>query len=69
MRIRCYSKSELAMMYFPESSAHVATNRLARWINMNPKLCMLLDELGYVKKSRYFTAKQVEAIIDCLGEP
>ena len=69
MRIRSYSKSELAMMYFPESSAHVATNRLARWINMNQKLCMLLDERGYVEKSRVVTAKQVAAIIDCLGEP
>ena len=32
MRIRCYSKRELAMMYFPNLTPHTATNKLVRWI-------------------------------------
>ena len=30
--VRCYSKSELAMMYFPELSQEMASQKLKRWL-------------------------------------
>ena len=39
MKIRCYSKQELAMLYFPDAAPHVAVNRLTGWI----RRCRPLD--------------------------
>ena len=31
-RLRCYRKSELAMLYFPDFTPHAALQHLRRWI-------------------------------------
>lgn len=69
MKIRSYSKQELAMLYFPDSDPRTATCHLMRWINRIPQLQKELFSTGYYKHSKFFTTRQVCAILDYLGEP
>ena len=69
MKIRSYSKQELAMLYFPDSDPRTANNHLMRWINRNHSLQQELKATGYYTHSKYFTTRQVCAILDYLGEP
>ena len=69
MKIRSYSKQELAMLYFPDSDPRIATNHLMRWINRNRSLLQELKATGYYSHSKFFTTRQVCAILDYLGDP
>ena len=69
MKIRSYSKQELAMLYFPDSDPRTATCHLMRWINRNPTLLQELKSTGYYRSSKYFTTRQVCMILDYLGDP
>ena len=69
MKIRSYSKQELAMLYFPDSDPRIATNHLMRWINRNQSLLQELHATGYYNHSKFFTTRQVCAILDYLGDP
>lgn len=69
MKIRSYSKQELAMLYFPDSDPRTATCHLMRWINRNPTLIQELKATGYYRNSKYFTTRQVCTILDYLGDP
>ena len=52
MKIRCYSKQELAMLYFPDAAPHVAVNRLTSWI----RRCRPLDEaMQQCSLGKYFS--------------
>ena len=62
--IRAYGKSELAMIYHPKCSRRAALARMRNWYETNPRLRYLLDVPGYD-----FTPKQVQQIVDELGEP
>ena len=67
--IRTYTKKELALCYFPDSTPHTAVNHLMSWINRNKGLTDELTKLGYIKSQREFLPRQVMAIIDYLGAP
>ena len=69
MKIRSYSKQELAMLYFPDSDPRTAACHLMRWINRNKQLRKELTATGYYPHSKYFTTRQVCIILDYLGEP
>ena len=69
MDIRSYTKQELALLYFPDSSTVVASAHLMRWICRNPDLLKKLQESGYDKNSKEFTPMQTSYIIYFLGEP
>lgn len=69
MNIRSYTKQELALLYFPDSSPVVASAHLMRWICRNPDLLQKLRESGYCKNSKEFTPMQISYIIYFLGEP
>ena len=69
MRIRIYSKQELALMYFPEAKPHTAVNHLMRWINRCGQLRSELEAAHYCPSNRHFTARQVQLIVDFLGPP
>lgn len=60
--IRAYYKTELALIYFPEMSQRGALRRFNKWLKKNPRLAYLLDESD-------FTPRQVQQIVDELGEP
>jgi hypothetical protein len=63
--IRAYGKSELAMMYFPNSSSkRRALRKLQHWISINPRLSALIGSSG-----NYFTPKEVQLIVNEVGEP
>ena len=68
-KIRSYSKKELALMFFPDSTPRVAVNHLMALIRRND---MLWDELlstGYKTACKTFSPRQVQAISEWLGAP
>lgn len=69
MRIRIYTKRELAKLYFPEAAPHTAVNHLMRWISRCEPLRQALNETGYQDRNRLFTPKQTGLICRFLGEP
>jgi len=69
MEIQQYPKSELALMYFPKSSPHVALNHLNSWIKRCPELCRELEECHQHKYAKYYKSQAVRLIRQYLGEP
>lgn len=61
--------TDLALRYFPRSSARSAVTHLRRWIVLNKDLQKRLEELHYKKGQRTLTPLQHEAICHYLGEP
>ena len=62
--IRAYGKSELAMMYFPNSIKETAMKKMKYWLNLNPNLRNLKP-----LRAKFYTPKQVQLIVEELGEP
>ncbi len=69
MKVRTYSKSELAQAYAPEIEGRSALNRLRYWIDYNKQLTEELISAGYRRNQKVFTVRQVELIFHYLGEP
>ena len=67
--IRAYSKKELGLMYFPDSSPRTASNHLVSWIRRCTQLWELLQATGYKPTCKTFTPRQVRAIVEQLGAP
>ena len=67
--IRAYTKKELALLYFPDSSPRTAVNHLMSWIRNCKALWQQLLDTGYYVNSKAFTPRQVKAIVEQLGEP
>ncbi len=67
--IRCISKKELALLYFPHSSPDTARRRLMRWIRKCQPLVEALRREHYDSHSHMFTKRQVQIIIYYLDEP
>ena len=68
--IRSYTKSELALLYFPTTSdPHVAVNRLMSWIHRCQPLLAALQAGGYRKTAKWLSPREVRLIVDHLGEP
>ena len=67
--IRTYSKKELALLYFPDSTPRVAVNHLMALIRRCDMLWDELQETGYKTSSKVFTSRQVRAIYEWLGAP
>ena len=68
-KIRTYGRMESAQTYFPTLLALSAWNKLKRWIDNCPQLKKRLAELTDNPKARTWTPRQVEAIVEMLGEP
>ena len=68
---RCYNKSELAGMYFPDLCSGSAVQKLNRWIRKCTRLREEMLEGGYTfdANARWFTAREVRLIARHLGEP
>ncbi|MGM9673984.1 MAG: DUF4248 domain-containing protein [Bacteroidaceae bacterium] len=67
--IRPYTKKELALMYFPDSSPRTAVNHLMAWIRRCRPLLERLEASGYEKTAKGFTPRQTGTIVEYLGEP
>ena len=68
-RIRSYSKKELALMYFPDSTPATAVKHLMVTIRRNDMLWDELQAMGYYNRRKTFTPREVRAIVDWLGAP
>ena len=68
-RIRSYSKKELALLYFPDSTPRVAVNHLMAMIRRNDMLWDELQATGYKTACKVFTPRQVQAVFEWLGAP
>ena len=69
MKIKPYSKKELALAYLPDICPESAVNRLMCWIKLNRELSEQLRETGYSRWQKIFTVRQVALIFQYLGEP
>lgn len=69
MEFTTMPKYELAQMYAPELTVHSAVNRLMHWIQHHPQLWHELLLTGYRKNAKLFSPRQVELIVEFLGEP
>ena len=69
MTIKSYPKSELALLYFPDSDPHVATNHLNAWIRRCPPLVAALAGCYQSKNAKFFSPQAVRHIVEFLGEP
>ena len=67
--IKRYTKKELGMLYFPDSSPITARKHLIRWIMRNPKLMEELYAANYSLSDQYLTKEQVEIIFRYIGPP
>lgn len=67
--IRAYTKKELALCYFPDSTPRAAVNHLQAWIRRCGPLMGQLQAMGYYPNAKMFTPRQVRAIVEQLGEP
>jgi hypothetical protein len=67
--IRSYSYGELALLYFPNSTKKSATTQLRRWIRRNQELRKTLAQLGFADRQRILTPRQVEVVVQFVGEP
>jgi len=67
--IRAYTKKELALLYFPDSTPGTAVKHLMVTIRRNDMLWDELQAMGYYNRRKTFTPREVRAIIDWLGAP
>lgn len=67
--IRIYTKAELAHLYNPQLTTKSALQVLRRWILHNQELHNRLTRIGYQDRNRSFTPRQVETLVEFLGEP
>ena len=67
--IRAYSKKELALLYFPDSTPDTAVKHLKTMIRRNDMLWDELQAMGYYSRLKTFTPREVRAIVDWLGAP
>lgn len=67
--IRTYDKTELARLYLGRFSDRVALRRFNEWLQRSPQLWQALKQMGVDHSTRYYTPRQVEVIVEHLGEP
>jgi hypothetical protein len=67
--LRSYGYGELALLYFPNSTKKSATTQLRRWIRRNDVLRRTLIQLGFADRQRILTPRQVEVVVQFVGEP
>jgi hypothetical protein len=67
--IRCYRKTDLARLYFPDSEIHAALTRLRRWIKNSKGLSEELASYELSPSRAFLRPKEVECIFRYFGEP
>ena len=66
---RPYTKKELALLYFPDSTPETAVKHLMTMIRRNDMLWDELQEMGYYNRRKTFTPREVQAIFDWIVAP
>ncbi len=68
-KVRCYEKGELAQLFFPTLNRKTAGRKLKRWMDRCKPLMEEIQNEAYNRNCRYFSAREVRAIVYYLGEP
>lgn len=68
-RMHALGKQELACMYFPKATPANAVRMLNRYLYRAHGLMEELERVGFRIKDRQFTSRQVQLIVEYLGEP
>jgi|WetSurMetagenome_2_1015567.scaffolds.fasta_scaffold04537_6 hypothetical protein len=68
-KVRTFGKSELALLYSPDSQPKVAVATLNRWIRRNKELAKALAAIGYNNNRHTFFSREVALIFKYIGEP
>ena len=68
-KVRALGFGELAQLYFPNISKKSASIQLSRWLKINVELNKNLSVYGFKNGQKLLTPKQVELIVNYLGEP
>ncbi len=68
-KMRCYRKSELALLYFPETKVKSAERRLMRWIEKCGELTEALLAVNYNPRCQVLSVREIRLIVAYLGEP
>lgn len=69
MKIKALSKTQLALMYAPELTPNAAVKRLMAWLQRDEATMQRLAASGYYKTQKLLNSRQVQIIVDFLGEP
>lgn len=67
-KTHAYGLQELAILYFPNSTPQSASNQLKKWMNKEKLLAKLINA-GYEPGQKILTPRQVELIVEHVGEP
>lgn len=67
--VHAMSKCDLAQAYNPDVCPKRATALLRSWIMKCPGLMERLRETGFCDQQKMLTPRQVQLIVDALGEP
>jgi hypothetical protein len=68
-QVRTYGFGELAQLYFPHITKASASRMFSQWIHTCPELVQKLESASWKKRSKYFTPKQVKALIGHFDPP
>ena len=68
-KIRSYSKAELGLLYAPQRNKHNAWEAVKNWIDRCQPLSEALLSSGLTGSTRVLSPRQVELIVQHLGEP
>lgn len=66
---RSWSVKELALQYFPNSSPKCAVAQLRVWIMHSSDFSTALTQAGWRRYQKIYTPRQVQIIVNHLGEP
>lgn len=67
--IKCYRKSDLAHIYFPEMQQDSAVRKLMRWVKKCKGLMPALEAVNYDAQCQWLSAQEVRLIVENLGRP
>jgi hypothetical protein len=67
--IRTFGFGELAQLYFPHVTKASASRMFSQWIHSCAELETKLSESSWKKRSKYFTPKQVNILIQHFDPP
>ena len=65
----CYTKFQIALLYFPELEDRAARKKLQRWMHQAKGLMEAMKQTGYDEHQHGFTQRQKELVFEYLGEP
>ena len=66
---KSWGVTEFALLYFPEASPKTAYKRTYSWIQASKELQRKLREAGWQPFQKTYTPKQVNCLIEHVGEP